>query len=278
MRMMDEAALQVRIEEIRESGRFHAIAAHVYDDETGREFSHAGDRWFHAASTMKAAVLLTLFKAAEAGTVRLEDRLHVRNRFRSIADRSIFNIARDRDADAAVHRRIGRSMKLIELAYPMITRSSNLATNLLLDYLTPAAVQETLAAARIEGVKIVRGVEDTAAFEQGLNNLATARGLVQLFRLLRDPQFVSEAARRQALEIFLAQEFKSMIPALLPSGTEVAHKTGEISTCTHDAGLVLLPGRRPYAVAILTEHDAEAEAPQKAVARVSRAVYEFITA
>jgi beta-lactamase class A len=275
---MDEAALHDRIEEIREESLLQAIGVHVHDHEDGREFSHDGDRWFHAASTMKAAVLLALFKAAESGHLRLEDRLHVRNRFRSIADRSIYNISRDRDADAAVHRRVGRSMKLIELAHPMITRSSNLATNLILDHLTPSTVQQTLASAGVEGMKVVRGVEDNAAFEQGLNNQATARGLVQLFRLLRDAQFLSDPSRKQALQIFREQEFNSMIPAMLPSTTEVAHKTGEISTCTHDAGLVLLPGRHPYAVAILTEHAPDAEAPQKAVAKVSRAVYEFITA
>jgi beta-lactamase class A len=80
------------------------------------------------------------------------------------------------------------------------------------------------------------------------------------------------------LDILFAQEFNSMIPALLPSSAQIAHKTGEISTCTHDAGLVLLPGRHPYAVAILTEHSPETEAPQKAVAKVSRAIYEFIIA
>src|SRR6185295_10532373 len=113
--VMDSTALHDRIDEIRQESNLLAIGVHVHDHEDGREFSHEGDRWFHAASTMKAAVLLALFKAAEAGRVRLEDRLHVRNRFRSIADRSIYNISRDRDADAAVHRRIGRSMKLIEL-------------------------------------------------------------------------------------------------------------------------------------------------------------------
>jgi beta-lactamase class A len=275
---MDAAALHERIEEIRTAGGFTAIAAHFHDYEAGRDFAHDSERWFHAASTMKVAVLLTLFKAAEGGTVRLEDRLHVRNRFRSIADRSIFNISRDRDADSAVHRRVGRSMKLLELAYPMITRSSNLATNLLLDHLTPATVQETLSSAGISGVKVVRGVEDNAAFEQGLNNLTTAQGLVQLFRLLREEHFFNEAARRQMIDILFAQEFNSMIPALLPNSTKVAHKTGEISTCTHDAGLVLLPGRRPYAVAILTEHPPDVDAPQKVVAKVSHAIYEFITA
>jgi beta-lactamase class A len=69
-----------------------------------------------------------------------------------------------------------------------------------------------------------------------------------------------------------------MIPSLLPDSAQVAHKTGEISTCTHDAGLVLLPGRRPYAVAILTEHPPGLDGTQKTVARISRLVYEFIAA
>ncbi len=274
---MDEPALQSRIEELRAASGVEAIGVQVFDFETNREFSHEADRWFHAASTMKVAVLLALFHAAENGRVRLEDRLHVRNRFRSIADRSIFRVQRDRDGDAVVHRRVGRSMKLAELAEPMITRSSNLATNLLLDHLTPAGVHKTLAAAGIEGVKVVRGVEDSVAFEQGLNNTVTPRGLAQLFRLLREDRLFPEAARRQMLDILFAQEFNSMIPSLLPDQAQVAHKTGEISTCTHDAGLVLLPGRRPYAVAILTEHPAGLDDTQKTVAKVSRAIYEFIT-
>jgi len=275
---MDEAALHSRIEQLREASGIAAIGMHVYDLESDRQVSHEADRWFHAASTMKVAVLLALFHAAESGRLRLEDRLHVRNRFRSIADRSIFRVQRDRDADPVVHRRVGRSMKLSELAEPMITRSSNLATNLLLDYLTPAGVEETLATAGVEGVKIMRGVEDSVAFERGLNNTVTARGLTQLFRLLREDDFLPERARRQMLDILLAQEFNSMIPALLPDSAHVAHKTGEISTCTHDAGLVLLPGRRPYAVAILTEHPPGLDDTQKTVAKVSRAIYEFITA
>jgi beta-lactamase class A len=169
-------------------------------------------------------------------------------------------------------------MKLIELAEPMITRSSNLATNLLLDFLTPDFIHDTLAAAGIEGVQVVRGVEDSVAFDQGVNNTTTAGGLVDLFRLLRGGRLLSDASRSRMLDILLAQEFNNMIPALLPHTAQVAHKTGEISTCTHDAGLVLLPGRRPYAVAILTEHPAGFDDAHKLVAKVSRMVYEFLIA
>lgn len=275
---MDEQALHDGIESLRAESGSEAIGVQVFDYEKERTFSHEGDRWFHAASTMKVAVLLSLFHAAETGRVRLEDRLHVRNRFRSIVDRSIFRVQRDRDADAVVHRRVGRSMKLIELAEPMITRSSNLATNLLLEFLTPDFVQSMLATANVDGVRVVRGVEDSVAFDRGLNNTITPGGLVTLFRLLREDRLFSESARQSMLKILFAQEFNSMIPASLPGSAQIAHKTGEISTCTHDAGLVLLPGRRPYAVAILTEHPPGLDDTQKLVAKVSRMVYEFLTA
>jgi beta-lactamase class A len=275
---MDEQALHEGIDRLRAESGGEAIGVHILDYETGRSFSHEGDRWFHAASTMKVAVLAALFHAANTGRVRLEDRLHVRNRFRSIVDRSIYRVQRDRDADAVVHRRVGRSMNLVELAEPMITRSSNLATNLLLEFLTPDFIQGTLAAAGIDEVRVVRGVEDSIAFDRGINNTLTPRGLVGLFRLLREDSLFAEPERRQMLDILFAQEFNSMIPALLPGSTKVAHKTGEISTCTHDAGLVLAPGRRPYAVAILTQHPPGLDDSQKIVAKVSRMVYEFINA
>jgi len=275
---MDEQALHDHIDSLRAASGSAAIGVQIFDYETERTFSHEGDRWFHAASTMKVAVLVALFHAADMGRVRLEDRLHVRNRFRSIVDRSIFRVQRDRDADSAVHRRVGRSMKLIELAEPMIMRSSNLATNLLLEFLTPDYIQSTLKKAKVDGVQVLRGVEDSVAFDHGLNNTVTPSGLVALLRLLREERLFSESARSRMLAILLAQEFNSMIPALLPDSAQVAHKTGEISTCTHDAGLVLLPGRRPYAVAILTEHPPGLDDTQKLVAKVSRLVYEFITA
>ena len=43
------------------------------------------------------------------------------------------------------------------------------------------------------------------------------------------------------LDVLHGQQFKSGIPAGLPRDARVAHKTGEISTVAHDAGLVYLP-------------------------------------
>jgi beta-lactamase class A len=139
------------------------------------------------------------------------------------------------------------------------------------------AIREMLAKARVEGIKVVRGVEDHVAFQQGINNETTAKGLVQLFRLLCEGEFLSEFSRQQVRDILLAQEFKSMIPARLPAHVKVAHKTGEISTHWHDAGIVNFPDRKPYVVAILTQGPPSVDQPQRAVAGLSEAVFEAMT-
>ncbi|HEX5176374.1 MAG TPA: serine hydrolase [Chthoniobacteraceae bacterium] len=270
--------LRARIREIQREFRLEAIGVAVHDYERGRHFQHEADRWFHAASTFKAAVLLAVFNAAEKGLLRLDDQLHVRNRFRSIVDGSIYRIAGDRDGDPGGHGRVGRSMKIAELAHAMVTRSSNLATNLLVDFIGVNAIREMLANAGVDGMRIVRGVEDHVAFQKGMNNETTARGLVQLFRLLCEGEFLTEFSRQQIRDIFLAQEFKSMLPARLPAHVRVAHKTGEISTHWHDAGIVNFPDRKPYVVAILTQGPPSVDQPQRAVAALSEALFETVTA
>jgi beta-lactamase class A len=248
----------------------------VHDYETGDDFAHEGDRFFHAASTIKVAILLVIYKLAEEGRIRLDDTLHVRNRFRSLLDGEVFRVASNRDGDSEVHGRLGRSMRIRELARAMITRSSNLATNLVLDYIGIEAVQEMLKKAKIPGVELARGVEDTRAFEAGINNRVTASGLVRLFRLLCEGHFLRATERDQALAVLHAQEFNSMIPESLPKEARVAHKTGEISTVCHDAGIVFLPQRKPYVVAILTEMPVEIEKRSGPVAEISRAIYEAL--
>ena len=259
-----------------------AAAVSVRDLETGAAAGVEGDRPFHAASTMKVAVLAALLAAVADGRYRLDDRLHVRNRFRSVADGSPFRVEQDRDANAAVFAKRGRTMPLGTLTEHMIQTSSNLATNLLVDLLGVDAIREATARWGGAGVEVVRGVEDAAAFEAGIVNTATADGLVGLFVGLQEGDGLPGDVRQFGLDVLFGQEFSSGIPAGVPDDVRgdarFAHKTGSISTVQHDAGLVYLPDRRPYAVAILTEWDADASADRRGtVAALSRAVYDHVT-
>jgi beta-lactamase class A len=120
--------LPQRIAETAAAAGATTAAVAVYDYEKALHFSHQGARWFHAASTIKAPLLLAVYKLAEEGRIRLDDTLHVRNRFHSLTG-GIFRVSAIRDGDTEVHRRRGRSMRVRELARAMIVRSSNLATN-----------------------------------------------------------------------------------------------------------------------------------------------------
>jgi beta-lactamase class A len=270
------STLNEELERLAAERKARAIAVALHDIESGLRFSLQGDRWFHAASTIKVAVLLAVFRAADEGRLRLDDTLHVRNRFIGAADGSPFHLNRDSDAMPELYKRIGRVAKISELAEGMIVASSNLATNLLLDYLTVEYARNVLREAQTDGVELRRGVEDHAAHNKGINNEVTANGLLRLLSALRG-DFLSGKSKEQAIHILLEQRFDSMIPAGLPAHAVVAHKTGEISTACHDMGIVYLPEREPYLAVILTEFDSDRDGRRETVAAISEAIYRSVT-
>jgi beta-lactamase class A len=273
-------ALEARIEEIAKEVGGEGLAVSLYDYQTGLQWSQRGDRWFHSASTIKVAVLLALFGALDAGRFTLDSRLHVRNRFLSLVDRTPFRVSAGRDADKEVHAHIGKTMRIGDLARHMIVTSSNLATNLLVDLIKVDQAQQMLARHGIRGVELTRGVEDDKAFDANFNNRVTANGLVALFRVIHERRGVLQESAGQMLDILFQQEFRSGIPAGLPAevraASRIANKTGEISVAAHDAGLVFLPERQPYALAVLTEPDAATDRRMERIARVSNVVYDWL--
>ncbi|HVR44060.1 MAG TPA: serine hydrolase [Thermoanaerobaculia bacterium] len=248
------------------------LAVGFYDYETTVQWCFNADDWFHAASTMKLAILLGVFRQFERSELTLDTPVHVRNRFTSIVNREPFMIELSRDGDGNVAKEIGRNLPVRELAYWMITTSSNLATNLLVEVVGVESIQRALEELEIPGVKVVRGVEDQAAFEAGINNEVTANGLLRLLRVIADGRAFSEESSRQMLDILLDQRFKSGIPAGLPKHARVAHKTGNISTVHHDAGIVFVDGRKPYVLVVLTRFDAKV-GRGSAVAGITREVH-----
>ena len=274
--------LLAQVLDLGKQARASAVAFALHDYASDLTFSYQATRIFHAASTIKLTILLALFRAAETGSLRLSDRLHVRNRFRSEADGTPFFLQPDRDGDPDLYKSIGRTASLQSLAETMIVRSSNLATNLLLDFLGVPTVTETLETAQLSALRCVRGVEDEAAFAKNLNNQVTAEGLLRLFQRIHEGRILAAESRDRLFDILFQQRFNSMIPAGIPEAAKarVAHKTGEISTVCHDAGMVFLPGRAPYALVILTEYPSagSAAARHKLVASISAAVYTFLQA
>jgi beta-lactamase class A len=274
-------SLECRIDAIAADLGADGLAVSLFDYESGLHWSRHGDRWFHSASTIKVAVLFAVFGAVDAGRFTLDSRLHVRNRFLSAVDGTPFRVSAARDADREVHNAIGKTMRIRDLARHMIVTSSNLATNLLVDLVGVEQAQQMFERHGVEGIELARGVEDDKAFDASFNNRVTADGLVMLFRRIYERRRGPVAdSSRQMLDILFEQEFRAGIPAGLPAAVRgearIAHKTGEISTATHDAGLIFLPDRQPYALAVLTEPAPDSNNRMERVARVSAAVYDWI--
>lgn len=274
---MTEATLRDTVLKIGEDANASALAVAAYDFEHHTTWSLNAHRWFHAASTIKVPVLVAVYEAIEQHRFEPYSRVHVRNRFLSVVDGRPFRVPQGSDANAAVHSAVGRMLTVHELAEHMIVTSSNLATNLLLDLVGVEAARASLARLHLGGIDLQRGVEDEAAWEAGINNRVTAAGLCDALRLIEEGEAISPAASKAMLDILHQQRFRSGIPAGLPEDARVAHKTGEISTVAHDAGIVYLNGRDAYVVVILTEWAPDVNGRQETIARISRAVYEYIS-
>jgi beta-lactamase class A len=207
------------------------------------------DKPFHAASTMKVPVMIELFRQVREGTLSLNDSLPVKNEFHSIVDGSVYQLREGDDSDSTVYAAAGGTLTLQQLCEAMITASSNFAANLLIEKLGVENIRRTVARLGADGMQVLRGVEDQKAFDGGLNNTTTALGLLVLFEKLANGKAVDVKSDAEMIAILKRQKFNDAIPAGVPAGTPVAHKTGTITKIHHDAGIVF--GPRPYVIVLL---------------------------
>ena len=269
----DLSALSTRIRERITAVRGAEVGVWVHDLRTGDTLALNANTAFHAASTMKVPVMIELFRRADAGALRLDSTIVLRRQFASIVDGSPFSLDAGDDSDSSLYAKVGQRVTLRELNERMITRSSNLATNAVIELLDARTVNATAHALGASTMQVRRGVEDTKAFNAGLNNTTSARDLGVLMAALAQDRAASASACRAMREILLKQEFNEEIPAGLPKGTPVAHKTGWITATTHDAAIVYPPGRAPYVLVILTRAIPDRAVAQRLMADISREVW-----
>jgi beta-lactamase class A len=231
------------------------------------------DTSFHAASTMKVPVMIELFRRAAAGSFAMDQRLMLVNQFASIVDGSAYSLDSSSDSDSTLYHRIGERVAIDTLLRLMITRSSNFATNTLIELVGAKNVNRTMRSLGAQRIQVRRGVEDGKAFDKGLNNTTTARDMAVILRSIETGSAASPAATQAMREILLAQEFNEKIPAGVPRGVRVAHKTGEITAVSHDAAIVYPPGKRPYILVVLTRGITDGTRSSKLISDISALVY-----
>ncbi len=267
-------ALERRI--AQSAGGGAVVGLYVHDLRTTDSILINADLRFHAASTMKVPVMIQVFREVDAGRLRLQDALAVTDTFRSIADTSHYRLDRADDSDSSLYARVGRTASVRELVELMITVSSNLATNILIDRVRSDSVQAAMRAIGADSMLVLRGVEDGAAFRAGLNNTTTARALGQIFVALAEGRAASPASCGQMLAVLARQRFRDAIPAGLPRNTRVAHKTGTITALHHDGGVIYVGGRPRYVLVVLTRGLEDRRASAALIADLTRMIHESL--
>lgn len=253
-----------------------AVAVRNVDDTSDALLMNE-HQMFHAASTMKTPVMIELYRQAREGRFELDDSIRVKNEFRSIVDGSRYSLTPEDDSYQELYNHIGEKRSIRTLMREMITASSNLATNILVEKIGAENTTQTMRRYGADSIQVRRGVEDMKAYRRGLNNETSAHDLLVIFERMARGTAVSETASEEMIQILKEQEYDDMIPARLPDSVEVAHKTGWITGLHHDSGIVFVPGGPTYVVVLLSQNLEDEDAGVTAFARISRLVFDFMT-
>ncbi|MFT5215707.1 MAG: beta-lactamase class A [Glaciecola sp.] len=235
------------------------------------------DENFHAASTMKVPVMIELYKQQNEGLINLKDSILLVNEFKSIVDGSLYRMDIGDDSDDVIYNKIGAKQMLYDLMVPMITVSSNLATNVLIEIVDAKKVTQTMHDLGAEKIEVLRGVEDQKAYDLGLSNSATAKDLMIIMKAIADGSAGTKEDCEAMLSILKNQEWNDMIPLYLPENIEIAHKTGSITGVHHDAAIVYLPDGTTYILVLMSKNLTNFDTGRDKLAKISKTIYDFMS-
>ena len=252
------------------------FAVALKDFKTGETFYINEHDLFHAASTMKTPVMIETYKQVAAHKLSLDQQVPVHIDFKSIYDGSRYQLDTIADSEHDLYSKVGSSLPLSDLLYRMITKSSNLATNLVIEIVGAKNVNATMRSIGAKDIQVLRGVEDSAAFNRGMNNMTTAFDLALIMEHIARGNIVNRKACEDMIRILLDQYFKDIIAAKLPADVKVASKSGSITAICHDSGIVFLPDGTKYVVVLLSRGIQDHAVSTECLATVSRLIYDHV--
>ena len=250
--------------------RVHDIAAHVdgvvgyevLDLTSNERFGQLERAVFPTASTIKLAIVYELFKQADEGRVKLDDRITL-DRAKAVGGSGVL---------AAMGT---PTLSIRDYAALMVMLSDNTATNVLIDLVGAGSVTQRMAGLGLGATKLRRRMMDLEAARRGDENVSTPAEVVRLLQILHTGNGLTPASRDQALDLLKKTKI-SRLRAGLPPGVEAADKPGELEGVRVDAGIVFAKNR-PYALCMMTTYLKSEEEGEHAIVDISRAVYGYFS-
>lgn len=241
-------------------------------------FAHDAARLHYSASTMKLPVAIAMMRAVEDGRLALDQPVTVHEDFASAYEGERFAVHRDDDDALATWDHLGKQVPLRWLAEQMITLSSNLSTNLVLELTGVVAADQALADALgdVDGERSVlrRGIDDRPAQLHRISNLMGAADFAAVLIAVGNDTAASPSSCAYLRDLLAANGWNDQIPAGLPSGVRVEHKNGWDISIRHDAGIVRPADAEPFVLSVFTTSELDDDAAQQWIADVATVAWE----
>ena len=253
------------------------IGIYAQDVDGPRKAMINAGQTFPMASTVKVAIAATYLQGVDEGRLRLDTAYPLRIGTGITGQ------------DGRVVTRGGMSLSAQSLIELSLTKSDNQATDAILSAVGgPAAVNRWLLASGISGLRVDRDIATLLRDDREKNDpvlgldkrdTVTPAAMVRLLSALHRGEVLSPQSRAVLLgAMSRCKTGKTRIPALLPAGTLVAHKTGTLWAQTSDVGIIRLPDGRNVALAVFVTGQGSHAAQAQTIAQVARTVYDSFTA
>jgi beta-lactamase class A len=230
----------------------------VIDLQTGRKIGRNADTVFPQASSIKIPIMIEVFRAARAGTVKLDDTITLEKRDSVEGSGHLRILMRSHPIAVSIR----------ELVTAMIETSDNTAANRLIAMVGMDAVNRSIKDMGFTATKLQRRMLEPDAAKADRENISTPDEMARMAELLYRGKAVDEAASREMIEILklVSANFRESIP----DSVLIASKPGEVNGVRAETGIVFLPGR-PFVLSVMATYLERGVNP---VPQIARIVYE----
>ncbi len=240
----------------------------ILDLTDGRILLHNADRVFPAASSIKLAILLELYRQDQEARGGAKGK--------AILDDIYTFDPKDLVEDSRIMAGLTPGVTQVtnrDLAQFMIAVSDNSAANILYDRVGRDNVNAMLRGIELSKTMLRRKMMDVAAARRGEENVATPQEMVRLLEAIHKGKMLNKQSTTELIKQ-LSTLKQSYIPCYLPDSVQVANKPGELEGVRTDSGIIFARNR-PFAMSVMTAYNRDEKAAERAISEVALEAYHY---
>lgn len=234
----------------------------VKDLRTGWRILFNENLLFPSASLVKIPIMAASFKAAREGKINLDESVLLKGSYKAQGSGLLKNVP------------AGTSVKVSRLLELMVTDSDNTAANMLIDLLGFDYINDYSRQLGLEETNLSRKMMDFRRRRRGVENYTTPADMAYVLEKIYKKRLLNDGASKECLNLLAGQRYNDRLPAKLPAGTKVAHKTGLERNVCHDVGIIFTR-RGDIMVCVLTRHAGAGRQSKEFIAKVGLAAYNY---